>query len=70
MAKRARWDGTEPQAVYWPPGDTSQTKPAYVVEPGKQLPGDAPAEMRDSLLKDDRWTEVEYTAPGKAKDEE
>lgn len=63
--KRARNAGNEPLKVTWPPG---AVYPEYeeVVEAGHWLSDDAPAKLRDALLKRDDFTEVNQSETPKA----
>jgi len=66
MSKRARWDGPSAVIVAWPPGAVNPEQ-TWEVEPGHQLPEDAPAALRDELVSRDQWSEVQYTPSGAAK---
>lgn len=56
---RVRYDGKVPTKV----GPHPETGYQTIVEPGKLLPADAPAPLRDELAKRDRWTEVSTGGP-------
>ena len=62
MPKRARWDGTSPVRVTYPPGAVHPEK-EWIVEPNHLLPDDAPATVRDELTSRPDWTEVDQAAP-------
>jgi hypothetical protein len=50
MSKRARYTGNPPgRVIAWPPGAVDPEK-TWFVEPGKWLPEDMPAALRDELL--------------------
>lgn len=63
MTKRARYTGNAPGVrITWPPGAVYPEQEWYV-EPGHWLPDDAPAKLRDELVKGPDWSEVEQTTP-------
>lgn len=62
MSKRARYTGSVPIRVTWPPGEVYDFEHDEVVEPSHQLSADAPAKLRDELLTRDDWTEVADTS--------
>ena len=69
MSKRARYDGPWPKArVTWPPGETAPEQ-EWLVEPGHLLPADAPAKLRDELVRGDDWTEVEHSSGQKRQED-
>lgn len=69
MSKRARFNGSAPVRVTWPPGEVYPEK-EWVVEPGHWLPDDAPAALRDELLTRPDWGEVQQSSDKPAKSEE
>ncbi len=58
MSKRARFDGDGAVRVTWPPGEVNPEHEEIVAK-GHLLSTDAPAAMRDALLKRDNWAEVQ-----------
>ncbi len=69
MSKRARFTGSEAIRVTWPPGQVTPDQ-EWIVEPNHLLPDDAPAAMRDELLKRDNWSEVKQSTSTPSKSEE
>jgi hypothetical protein len=68
MSKRARFDGDVPTRVVWPAGEI-YPEDEIIVEPGKFLPADVPASVRDELLARPDWSEVnQTTTPAKDKE--
>jgi len=63
MSKRARYTGNGPTTVHWPAGEVYPTYTA-TIEPNHELPADAPAALRDELLKRDDFTEVNRAEGG------
>lgn len=57
--KRARYTGSTPIRVTWPPGEAYDLEFDEIVEPNHQLSADAPAKLRDELLSRDDWAEVQ-----------
>jgi hypothetical protein len=65
VSKRARYTGNPPgREIYWPPGAVVPEK-SWFIEPGKWLPEDVPAKLRDELLQTDDFTEVEQDTKSK-----
>jgi hypothetical protein len=64
MAKRARFDGPEPEINVYPPGDP-YAEPLATVKQGHLLPADAPAAIRDELLQRPNWTAVDQASGDK-----
>jgi hypothetical protein len=69
MPARVRYKGSDPLRVTWPPGVVFPSDREYdeVIEPGHQLPSNAPAGLRDQLLQaakdgDERFAAVEETS--------
>jgi hypothetical protein len=70
MPKRARYTGAGPVVVTWPPG---HVYPEYsaTVEPNHWLPEDAPAALRDELIKThEEFESVDTTAASSPKKDE
>jgi hypothetical protein len=67
MSKRARYTGNPPgREIAWPPGAVNPEK-TWFVEPGKWLPEDVPAALRDELLQTPDFAEVEQDTKSSAK---
>lgn len=63
MSKRARYVGPFPEVeLRWPPGETVGEQ-TWTVRQNHWLPDDAPAKLRDELLRSDDWSEVEQQQP-------
>lgn len=73
MSKRAQYTGTAPVKVVWPPGAVdADVEHEEWIEPQHWLSDEAPAAMRDSLLKEhpELFTEREQpTAKSPAKED-
>lgn len=70
MSKRARYDGPYEEVLVFDPEDGAYGKPIDTVKRGGLLSADAPARIRDELVKSDDWSEVEQnTAPAKKTEE-
>jgi hypothetical protein len=68
MSKRARYDGPFAEVrVTWPPG-AAYPENEWLVKQGHQLPAEAPAALRDELVKGDDWSEVDQATPTGKKD--
>ena len=52
MSKRARYTGTSATMIAWPPGDVYNSEYSERVEPNHMVSSDAPAKLRDWLIKE------------------
>lgn len=64
MSKRARYDGPHEEVFVFDPEDERGVygAPIDTVKRGGLLSADAPARIRDELIKSDDWTEVEQAS--------
>lgn len=70
MSKRARYVGPFDEVnIGWPPGAVYPEK-KWTVKQGHWLPEDAPAKLRDELLRSEDWSEVEQQADTSSKKKE
>lgn len=67
MSKRARFDGPYDEVFVFDSEAGVYAQPIDKVKRGGLLSADAPARIRDELVKGDDWSEVEQATGEKAK---